>query len=285
MTPDEPIEGVRMFAVALSDEEILHRVRETVEGRLRSGGMRDVQASPPPVLEDAERQVVNRAHAEAQKKQKDAEKARRKRKNLEHDELEKHHRQQRHDGLPVEPSPSPSLSDSSSDDDESEAGRKRQAEAPVLAPCKALKVSTSSTAQWVAEAQAAIQHGAATARADLKEPIAQGEATEAATREVGEETPTPREAEAHESDEAKAPSIAEATEAETKALMTSEAEAMEAGASRTIEAKVVEVGASETTEAEVVEASVGTAEPAAQEAETEAGQASLPPPVQDPPPS
>ena len=32
MTPDEPIEGVRMSAVALSDEEILRRVRETVEG-------------------------------------------------------------------------------------------------------------------------------------------------------------------------------------------------------------------------------------------------------------
>ncbi|XP_066337332.1 uncharacterized protein [Miscanthus floridulus] len=100
---------------------------------------------------------MNRAHAKAQKKRKDTEEARRKRKNLEHDELEKRRRQQRHDGLPVEPSPSPSLSDSSSDDDESEAGRvpwtisltsgercsghrqKRQAEAPVLAPYKALK--------------------------------------------------------------------------------------------------------------------------------------------------
>ena len=39
MTSDEPIEGVWMSAVALSDEEILRRVKETVEGRLRSSGL------------------------------------------------------------------------------------------------------------------------------------------------------------------------------------------------------------------------------------------------------
>ena len=32
MTPSEPIDGIRLSAVALSDEEILRRVRETVEG-------------------------------------------------------------------------------------------------------------------------------------------------------------------------------------------------------------------------------------------------------------
>jgi len=32
MTPGEPIDGIRLSAVALSDEEILRRVRETVEG-------------------------------------------------------------------------------------------------------------------------------------------------------------------------------------------------------------------------------------------------------------
>ena len=60
-------------------------------------GMRDVRASPPPVLEDVEQWVVNWAHAEAQKKKKkkDAKEAKRKRKNLEHEELEKRHRQQR----------------------------------------------------------------------------------------------------------------------------------------------------------------------------------------------
>jgi hypothetical protein len=39
MTPNGPIDGVRLSAVALSDEEILRRVRETVEGRLRSSGL------------------------------------------------------------------------------------------------------------------------------------------------------------------------------------------------------------------------------------------------------
>ena len=33
MRPDEPIDGIRMSAVALPDEEILRRVREMVEGR------------------------------------------------------------------------------------------------------------------------------------------------------------------------------------------------------------------------------------------------------------
>jgi len=54
--------------------------------------MRDVRASPPPIPEDAKRRAVNRAHAEVQKKKKDAEEAKRKRKNLEHEELEKHRR-------------------------------------------------------------------------------------------------------------------------------------------------------------------------------------------------
>ncbi|XP_066373642.1 uncharacterized protein [Miscanthus floridulus] len=156
-------------------------------------------------------------------------------------------------------------------------GRKRQAEAPILAPRKALKVSTSSTAQWVVEVQAAIQRGAVSAGADPKEPVAQGEAIEVAMKQAGEEAPTPREAEAHESDEAEAPLVAEATKGE--------AEATEAGASRTTEAEVAEAGALGTTEAEVAEAGVGAAEPVAQEAKTEAGQASVPPPVQDPPPS
>ena len=39
MTPDGLIKGVWMSTVALSDEEILRRVRETVEGRLRSSGL------------------------------------------------------------------------------------------------------------------------------------------------------------------------------------------------------------------------------------------------------
>ena len=39
MTPDEPIDGVQLSTVTLSDEEILRQVREIVEGRLRSGGL------------------------------------------------------------------------------------------------------------------------------------------------------------------------------------------------------------------------------------------------------
>ena len=82
-----------------------------------------MRASLPPVPEDAERRAENRAHTEAYKEWKDAEEARCKRKSLERDELEKHRRQQRHSGLPEEPSPSSSSRDSSSDDDECKAGR------------------------------------------------------------------------------------------------------------------------------------------------------------------
>ncbi|XP_066323911.1 uncharacterized protein [Miscanthus floridulus] len=163
------------------------------------------------------------------------------------------------------------------------SGWKLQAEAPALAPRKALKVSTSSTAQWVMEAQAAIQRGAASARADPKEPDAQGEVTEAATKRVGKEAPMSLEAEAHELDEAEVPSAAEATEGEAEAPRTSKAEATEAGASRTTKAEVAEARAPGTTEAEVAEASMGAAESVAQEAEMEAGQASVPPPVQGSP--
>ena len=56
---------------------------------------------------------------------------------------------------------------------------------PALAPREALKVGTSSTAQWVVEAQAAIQRGAASARTDQKKPVTQGEAAEAAMEQAG----------------------------------------------------------------------------------------------------
>ena len=39
MRPDEPIEGIRMSAAALSNEVVLRRVRETVDGKLKSGGL------------------------------------------------------------------------------------------------------------------------------------------------------------------------------------------------------------------------------------------------------
>jgi len=129
-----------------------------------------------------------------------------------------------------------------------------------------------------------LQRGTALARADPKEPVAQGEATKAAAKQAGDEASMPREAGALEAGEAEAPTIAEATEGEAEATRTSEAEVAEAGVSRTTEAEVVEAGASRTTEAEVAEASSSAAKPSAQDAETEAGQAPVRPPVQDPPP-
>ncbi|XP_066354862.1 uncharacterized protein [Miscanthus floridulus] len=149
--------------------------------------------------------------------------------------------------------------------------QKRQAEVPTLAPRKALKVSTSSTAQWVVEVQATIQCGAASARADPKEPVAQGEATEVATKQAEEEEPTPSEAEAHELDGAEAPSLADATKGEAEAPRTSKAKGTEAGVPRTTEAEVAEAGAPGTTEAGVAVAGVSAAKPAAQEVEIEAG--------------
>ena len=46
MRPNEPIEGIRMSAAALSDEEILRRVRETVDGKLKSGGLTPIIMRP-----------------------------------------------------------------------------------------------------------------------------------------------------------------------------------------------------------------------------------------------
>ena len=101
-------------------------------------------------------------------------------------------------------------------------------EVSALAPRKALKVSASSTAQQAAEAQAAVQRGAASAGADLEGPVAQEEAPGAATEQTEEEGPTPRIVEAHESDGAGAPPVAEAR-SKAEAPGTSEAKVVEAG--------------------------------------------------------
>ena len=86
--------------------------------------MRDVRASSPPIPEDARRRAINRAHAEAQKKRKDAKAAKRTKQILVREKLDEHRRQQRKDGLPLEESPSPSLSTDASDgDDEGNRGR------------------------------------------------------------------------------------------------------------------------------------------------------------------
>ncbi|XP_066347825.1 uncharacterized protein [Miscanthus floridulus] len=167
--------------------------------------------------------------------------------------------------------------------------RKRPTEVPTLAPLKALKVNPSSTAHWVAEAQAAIQRGAASARADPKEPATQGGATEATPTRTGEGVPPPHEGEARESDGAKVPSVAEATEVEAprvseakateaEAPETIEAAAAGVGVSATIEATMAEVGALETTEADMI-----VARPSAQEVEMKAAEPSVAPLVQGPP--
>ena len=39
MRPDEPIEGIRMSAAALSDEEVLRQVKGTVDGWSKNGGL------------------------------------------------------------------------------------------------------------------------------------------------------------------------------------------------------------------------------------------------------
>ena len=46
MRPDELIEGIRMSATALSDEVVLRRVREMVDGKLKSGGLTPIVMRP-----------------------------------------------------------------------------------------------------------------------------------------------------------------------------------------------------------------------------------------------
>ena len=82
-----------------------------------------MRSSPPPIPKDVRWRAINRAHADTQKKRKDAKAAKRTKKILAREELDKRRRQQRKDGLPLEESPSPSLSTEASDgDDEGEGG-------------------------------------------------------------------------------------------------------------------------------------------------------------------
>ena len=116
-----------------------------------------------------------------------------------------------------------------------------------MVPLKALKVNPGSTAHWVAEAQAAIQRGMASARADPKEPATQGGAAEATSTQTREGVLPPREGEAHESDGVGVPLVAEAPG-------VSEAEAMGARAPNTAETAVATIGVSASTEATMAEA-------------------------------
>ncbi|XP_066374782.1 uncharacterized protein [Miscanthus floridulus] len=196
------------------------------------------------------------------------------------------------------------------------SSRKRPAEVPMLAPLKALKVNLGSTAHWVAEVQAALHHGTASARADPKEPTTQGGATEAALTQEGEAAPPPGDGKARGSDaaevplavkttgtevpgvsqagatEAAAPRTIETVAASTRALATAEAMMAEAGAPKNTEAMMVEAGAPGTTEATMAEARApGTTDAdvivaglPAQEVEMKAAEALVAPLVQGPPP-
>jgi len=132
-------------------------------------------------------------------------------------------------------------------------------EVPTLAPLKALKVNPSSTAHWVVEAQAALQRGAASARADPKELATQGGAAEAALTEEGEAAPLPRDGEARGSDAAEVPLAVETTGTEVPGVL--QAGAMETAAPGTIEAAAAGTGALATAEATMAEAGApGTTE-------------------------
>ncbi|XP_066320107.1 uncharacterized protein [Miscanthus floridulus] len=175
--------------------------------------------------------------------------------------------------------------------------QKRPADELPLAPLKALKVSPGSSTHWVAEAQAAIQHGTASARADPKEPATQGGAAEATPTQTREGVLPPREGEAHESDGAgvplvaEAPGVSEAEATEAGAPKTAETAAAGVGVSATTEATMAEAGAPETIEAmiaeagapEITEADMMAARSSAQEAEMKAAEALVAPLVQGPP--
>ncbi|XP_066373052.1 uncharacterized protein [Miscanthus floridulus] len=165
------------------------------------------------------------------------------------------------------------------------SSRKQPADELPLAPLKALKASPGSSAHWVAEAQAAIQHGAASARVNPKEPAAQGGAVEVAPTQTREGVPPPRESEAHGSDGAglplvaEAPGVSEAEATKAKAPRTAETMVATVGVCASSEATMAEAGAPETTKAVVM-----AARPSIQEAEMKAAaEASVAPLVQGPP--
>ena len=142
-----------------------------------------------------------------------------------------------------------------------------------MAPLKALKVTPSSTAHWVAGAQAAIRRGVASARASLTESVSQGGAVEATPTPMGEGAPLPHEGKSREVDAAGVSSVAEATEVEARrvseAKATDEVAAAEVEAPAPIEATMAGARAHGTTEA--------------QEVEMKAVEASVAPLVQGPP--
>ena len=80
-----------------------------------------------------------------------------------------------------------------------------------MAPLKVLKVNPGSTTHWVTEAQATLQRGMASARADPKEPATQGGFAGVTLTQAGEGVPPPHDGEAHGSDVVEVPLAAETT--------------------------------------------------------------------------
>ncbi|XP_066315476.1 uncharacterized protein [Miscanthus floridulus] len=336
-------------------------------------GMRDVRSSPPPVPEDVRRRAINRVHADAHKKRKDAKAAKRTKQLLAREELDKRHLEvvlgalASSPALPgrggeanpgsavvgsrakantleawglgkrnvsslvlvamveqavVEATPSPlqrtkgapgSIEDRPAPMDMEATplppppplrtrfavakqlppysrlfffSQKRPADELPLAPLKVLKASPSSSTHWVVEAQAAIQHGAASARVDPKEPAAQGgvadaEATPTRTREGA---PLPHGGEAHKSDGAdvplvaEAPRVSEAKATKDRARKTAETAVAAVVVSASSEATMVEVGAPKATKAIVM-----AVRPSVQEAKMKAAEALEAPLVQGSP--
>ncbi|XP_066384897.1 basal body protein 10-like [Miscanthus floridulus] len=273
MTPDEPIDGIRMSAAPLSDEE----------------GMRDIRASPPPIPEDTQRQAANRAYAEAQKKKKDAKTAKRKKKIVERDALEKHRRKQKLEGLPVEASLLTSVEDSSGDD----GGEVERGPLDRLPDVREMVLGASAggpaSQGGGGDGDSGQMSTRPAAEADTPETRALGKRTVSrlgSTAEVEQVAvgPAPPGVErAPESDEAvkatvgaaETPSVVEATEGEVKVEAPTVAEAL-----GTSGAEVVEIAAPGNFRAKVVEAGVSAARAADLEVETEARQASTLPPIQ-----
>ncbi|XP_066396579.1 uncharacterized protein [Miscanthus floridulus] len=177
------------------------------------------------------------------------------------------------------------------------SSRKRPTDDLPLAPLKALKASPGSFAHWVAEAQAALHRGTASARVDLKEPAAQGGATEVDPTPTREGALPSRGGEAHKSDGAgvpvvaEAPGVSEAKATEDRAPKTAETAVAAAGVSASFEAKMAEAGALEAVEAimaeagapEITKAVVMAAGPFVQVAEIKAVEASVAPLAQGSP--
>jgi len=134
-------------------------------------------------------------------------------------------------------------------------------------------------------------------RVDPKEPAAQGGATEATPTQTREEALPPHGGEAHESDGAgvplvaEAPGVSEAEATEDRASKTTETAVAAVGVSTSSEATMAEAGAPEAVEAIIAEAGapkitkavVMAAGLSVQEAEMKAAEASVSPLVQESP--